>query len=306
MPSDKVLVLDGGMSRELMRIGAPFKQPEWSALALMEAPQLVQQVHEEFAEANADILTTNSYALVPFHIGEDTFNKRGQELASLSGKLARAAADKVGYHQKRRVLIAGGLPPIFGSYRPDLFDGTQVQKYLSVLVEGLQPWVDVWLGETISLIVEAEAVAAAVEHTSQPLWLSFTIEDESRTPEEPATLRSGELVSEAVRKATELGASAVLFNCSRPEYMGRAIKDAKRALEGVNDKIQIGVYANAFEPKPDQYAANEGISECRIDLDEHAYAEFTREWMEQGATIIGGCCGIGCDTIAKIATVVKS
>ena len=69
-------ILDGGMGRELERVGAPFKQPEWSALALMQAPELVREVHTHFLNAGATVITTNAYALVPFHIGETAFNKQ--------------------------------------------------------------------------------------------------------------------------------------------------------------------------------------------------------------------------------------
>ena len=76
---NKVQILDGGMGRELKRIGAPFQQPEWSALALLEAPQYVSQAHNAFIASGADIITTNSYAVVPFHIGELRFTDRGHE-----------------------------------------------------------------------------------------------------------------------------------------------------------------------------------------------------------------------------------
>ncbi len=46
-------ILDGGMSRELMRVGAPFRQPEWSALALMLAPETVTEAHRRFTAAGA-------------------------------------------------------------------------------------------------------------------------------------------------------------------------------------------------------------------------------------------------------------
>lgn len=58
-----VVILDGGMGRELARRGAPFRQPEWSALALMEAPHTVSEVHEAFIHSGAEVITTNSYAL---------------------------------------------------------------------------------------------------------------------------------------------------------------------------------------------------------------------------------------------------
>ena len=55
-----VSILDGGTGRQLKRIGAPFRQPEWSALALIEAPQFVSQVHADFVAAGAEVITTNS------------------------------------------------------------------------------------------------------------------------------------------------------------------------------------------------------------------------------------------------------
>jgi S-methylmethionine-dependent homocysteine/selenocysteine methylase len=89
---NEVTVLDGGMGRELLRIGAPFRQPEWSALALFDGPDWVVQAHTNFIEAGAEVITTNSYAVVPFHIGDERFAARGRELAELSGQLARRAA----------------------------------------------------------------------------------------------------------------------------------------------------------------------------------------------------------------------
>src|SRR5262245_38275957 len=87
------LILDGGMGRELNRIGAPFRQPEWSALALIEGPDYVRRAHDAFIGAGADAITTNSYAVVPFHIGEARFRKDGHKLADRAGRIAREAAD---------------------------------------------------------------------------------------------------------------------------------------------------------------------------------------------------------------------
>ena len=91
---DKAIqILDGGMGRELKKIGAPFRQPEWSALALMQSPELVSDVHTHFLNAGATVITTNAYALVPFHIGEQTFNEQAFKLAETAAKLARDAVN---------------------------------------------------------------------------------------------------------------------------------------------------------------------------------------------------------------------
>lgn len=151
---------------------AELRQPEWSALALMESPDIVRRVDDEFIVAGADVITTNSYALVPFHIGETRFREEGRRLIALAGHLAREAADAAG---EGRVRVAGSLPPIFGSYEPHLFEPARVQDYLSVLVEELDSSVDVFLGETLSLIAEAGAVEQAVAGTGKPFWISFTL-----------------------------------------------------------------------------------------------------------------------------------
>jgi homocysteine S-methyltransferase len=121
MDTKDLWVLDGGMGRELARRGAPFRQPEWSALALMEAPETVREVHQAYVASGARVITTNSYALVPFHIGDARFVAEGEGLAALAGQLAREVADE----QPGSVQVAGSLPPLFGSYRADLFDSTR-------------------------------------------------------------------------------------------------------------------------------------------------------------------------------------
>lgn len=298
-----IRILDGGMSRELQRLGAELKQPEWSALALINAPEIVRQVHAEFIEAGADVVTTNSYALVPFHIGEERFRKEGASLITLSGRLAREAADAAG----RRVTVAGSLPPIFGSYEPQNFDPSRVQDYLKVLVDNLGSYVDVWLGETLSLIAEGEAVRQAVAETGKPFWVSFTLDDEPEQVKggEPK-LRSGETVRAAAESAAGSGAAALLFNCSKPEVMKAAVETASAVFRKKGVSIEIGVYANAFEGEQGDSAANEGLHGTRADLTDDVYSRFACAWADAGATMIGGCCGIGAAHIHKVAGALRA
>lgn len=296
-----MIILDGGMSRELQRIGAPFRQPEWSALALIETPALVEQVHREFAAAGAGVITTNSYALVPFHIGEERFRVEGPGLARRAGETARHAADAVNAAEPgRAVRVAGSLPPIFGSYRPDLFDASRVQDYLSVLVTGLRPAVDLWLGETLSSIAEARAVLEAVAGDGRPVWISFTLEDGPGALDRAPALRSGEPVAEAAAFAAEAGIAGLLFNCSAPEVMEPAVRVAAAVFAAHGVQTLIGVYANAFEAHDDE-KANETLAEIRRDLDGANYGDWAERWVAAGASIVGGCCGIGVQHIHTLS-----
>ena len=296
-----VTILDGGMGRELERSGAPFRQPEWSALALIESPVHVRQAHDAFARNGAEVITSNSYAVVPFHIGEDRFETDGLRLADLAGRLARETADTFGAR------VAGSLPPVLGSYRPDLFDAAKARPILEVLLEGLSPYADLWLAETQSSLAEVTLVRDLLANDPRPLWLSFTLDDHDAKAVLSGTakpvLRSGESVAEAARHASALGASALLFNCSQPEVMEAAVREARAALDGTS--IAIGVYANAFASEADDAAANETLHGIRADLTPPLYLGWARRWVDAGATMVGGCCGISPEHIGELARALK-
>jgi len=287
-----IAILDGGMSRELERLGAPFRQPEWSALALIETPEIVERAHAEFIAAGAEVITTNNYAVVPFHIGEERFAADGARLIALSGELARRAADR-----REAVRVAGSIPPVFGSYLPQDFDPARAPALLDKIVAGLAPHVDLWLIETTSSIAEMKAAARASAAAPKPLWVSYTLEDDHADPDAPV-LRSGEAVRDGVEAAVAAGAVAVLFNCSAPEVMEAALRHATAV---VPDSVRTGVYANAFSKSAGAEPANAGVDEIRRDLDPAAYVDWARRWTALGATIIGGCCGIGCTHIAALS-----
>jgi S-methylmethionine-dependent homocysteine/selenocysteine methylase len=297
MNTKSILVLDGGMGRELARNGAPFRQPEWSALALIEGPDFVRRAHDAFIAAGADVITTNSYAVVPFHLGAERFRRDGRTLADRAGCIAREAADAA----SRKVKVAGSLPPLFGSYRPDLFRAKDAASIASVLIDGLKPHVDFWLAETQGSIAEAAALHDALEGDKRPLWVSFTLEDGEGATEKPR-LRSQEPVAEAVRAALDWKAEALLFNCSQPEVMESALDAARKAAGGAT--LMLGVYANAFPPQDENAEANVGLSPIRADLDPPNYLTFARTWVGHGARIVGGCCGIGPEHITAIRAAV--
>lgn len=298
-----ITLLDGGMGKELERIGAPFRQPEWSALALMDDPGWVVTAHRNFIDAGAAIITANSYAVVPFHLGDDRFAARGAELAALAGKLAREAADGA----DRPVLVAGSLPPLFGSYEPDRFDPERAPDLYRTLIEAQAPYVDLWLAETMSSIAEGRVVAEAVAASGSgelPYWAAYTVADELFDGR--ARLRSGESIvdlAEAVSASSPGadGVDAVLFNCSQPEYVTLAVEEFATTAAVIEDDLRFGAYANAFETKPEVYAANTTILGARADLTPERYRSMVDGWIAAGATIVGGCCNIRPDHIRHLA-----
>ena len=290
-----VKILDGGVGRELARRGAPFRQPEWSALALWQAPEIVKAVHLDFIAAGAEIITTNNYAVVPFHIGTERFAAEAHSLTKLALDLAKQAVQQSG----KAVQIAGCLPPLFGSYRADLYQADQVAQIAGPIIAGLAGSVDLWLAETQSSLLEVEQVHALLPKDGTPYWVSFTLQDQ--IGQDRALLRSGETLAQAADVLARIGAAAVLFNCCQPEVILQAISEIRALLP----EIQIGAYANAFPPQDESATANDGLDSLRADLNPQAYLHFAQQWQAAGATLIGGCCGIGPEHIHELSKFFK-
>lgn len=223
---------------------------------------------------------------MPFHIGDERFKTAGSALIQQAASLARHCATAY-----PGTLVAGCIPPVLGSYRADLFAPAQAQPIIDILIEQQQAQVDFWLAETVSSIAEAQLIAQRILTTKKALWMAFTIEDQlSSTP----CLRSGETVLEAISQLDKTQLTAILFNCSSAEVMEQALVVAKQALveEGLAQDIHLGVYANSFSPIGLSHQANDSLCSLREDLTPAAYLEFARTWVQAGASIIGGCCGI--------------
>ena len=283
-----MIILDGGLGRQLKAMGAPFRQPEWSALALMEGPDFVRIAHNQFIAAGADIITTNSYAIVPFHIGEDAFWSLAGELLDLAGQLARSAADAA----PRPIQVAGGVPPMFGSYQPDKFFVRDAADMMGLFRQNLIPYVDFFMAETHSSIAEAQCFLDVFADCGKPMWLSLTIEDANPVAGQPM-LRSGELLSDLLLSFGDNVPAAVLFNCSQPEVMDDAVRMVVAQFANQANPPQVGVLANAFSSMKEGYeGANESLHDLRVDITPQAYADFADQWAASGAGIIGGCCGI--------------
>ena len=296
------------MGKELRRIGAPFRQPEWSALALTEAPDMVVQAHTNFIDAGAEVIITNNYAVVPYHLGDDVFDERGAALVDLSGRLARQSTTAADVD--RDVRVAGSMPPLFGSYEPAQVDAVRAAPRYETIAAALAPHVDLWIAETLSTVSEVHSIVEAIDGVGSdlPIWISFSLPEAwniGSDGEEEIALRSGESIDDVVDAVCSHGdrIEAVLFNCSLPEQTSAAMRLLRTSLDRAGrTQIQTGGYANAFPTvRDDEYAANEIIYERREELTADSYAEIAASWIDDGATIVGGCCDMYPEHIAALA-----
>lgn len=291
---EATVLLDGSMGQELINRKASGQGVLWSAKALFDNPAVVQQVHEDYIHAGADIITTNSYACIRNNFEPEGLLDRLGEMNRLAAELAQRARDNT----RKSVLIAGSMGPQYGSYRPDLVRSLDETQDLYTEQAGfLAPYVDFFICETLSCRLETRAAVSAALETGKPVWLSWSIDDKGT-----AALRSGESLAGAWQDVAGSGIGAILLNCSPPEAIGKVLPE----LVSISD-LPVGAYANAFTPIPHKwdYHGEESIPPPRTDVTPQAYARHAAGWVKAGARIIGGCCEVGPAHIAELQRVLR-
>jgi S-methylmethionine-dependent homocysteine/selenocysteine methylase len=255
---------------------------------MLDEPELVQAVHLDMIRAGARVITLNAYSATRNRLEPAGLGDQFETLQQRACDLALAARAESG----EAVTIAGCLSPYLWSYRPQ--GNPPAAEMIPVYTEiaALQaPHVDVILCETMG---SAEEGFAAV--TGAAKWVAWTLSDDDPAGG-VARLRSGETLAEANKALEGLPVAVRMVNCSKPETVDLAMADLV-ALGGT-----VGAYANGFTGIKDYYTAGTTVAglSARPDLGPKTYADFAMGWVEQGATVVGGCCEVGPEHIAELA-----
>ncbi len=284
----RVVLLDGGMGQELVARSRHPAHPLWSAFVMLEEPELVRAAHLAFIEAGARVITVNAYSATGPRLARAGLAERFEALQRAACDLAQAARERAGVPGVR---IAGCLPPLVASYRPELTpeDEAALGEYRRI-VAAQAPHVDLFLCETMASAREARFAAEAAAEAGKPVWVALTLRDGGE-----AHLRSGETVAEAARGLLA-PPSALLANCCHPESVDAALGDL--AATG----LPWGAFPNGFASVEALVPGGTVAAlSRRADLDPEAFAETALRWARAGAAILGGCCEVGPAHIARLA-----
>lgn len=284
-----VVLIDGGLGQQIFKKARKPAHPLWSTKVMMDEPSIVKEVHEEFIQAGARIITTNSYTCTPTRLERDGKKEWFEDLQIASFDIADAARTSLGFTAKD-VQIAACIPPLIGSYTTDPRSFQELKEEYQQIVDIQASRSDLFIIETISTIREAQAAVEATLKAKKPILLSFSLSD-NHTHQ----LRSGETIKDALLAIEDYDLQGLLFNCSFPETITEGLKELKQL------SIPYGGYANGFttvEPlKPGGTVAE---LTARKDLNAKNYAQQVLSWVASGATLVGGCCEVGPDHIAEL------
>lgn len=256
------ILLDGPMGTELLARGVATPLPGWSAHALQTDPQIVAAVHRDYAEAGADVHTTNTFRTQARH-----FPATWRGLIHTAVAMARHGIDGFGGR------IAGSIAPLEDCYLPARSPDNPRPEHREVARALAAEDVDLLLVETFAHVDEAVVAAEEAIDTGRPTWVSFTAGPD-------ADLLGLDAIRAGAERVVALGAEAVLVNCIPTHKV-------TEFLPAIHDLgVPFGAYGNAGQAHDES-----GFTTNPIRCDDYLAA--AREWLAAGATILGGCCGTG-------------
>ncbi|MGD9705435.1 MAG: homocysteine S-methyltransferase [Acidimicrobiia bacterium] len=289
-------VLDGGLSTALQAHGHDLDHDLWTARLLHDEPEAIVEAHLAYLRAGARIIITSSYqASIDGFVRHGHTRREARELIRRTTELAVEARRR---HGDPSVLIAASVGP----YGAVLADGSEYsgeygllrdelsafhRERLAVLV-GTGP--DLLACETIPSAFEAGVlVDALAAWPDASTWMTFTCRDDAMTA-------SGDRIEAAVAVAVSSPqVVAVGVNCTAPQH----VEGLLQRIVCVTDRPFV-VYPNSgqtWEPARNRWVG------APIDITAGGQVE---RWRALGATLIGGCCGVGPEAIAALAGTVSS
>ncbi len=273
--SSRPVLADGAMGTVLYARGV-FINRCYDELNLSD-PNLILSVHEEYLQAGAEILETNTFGANKFRLTRHGLASKVAEINAAGVKLARQAVDHLQEKQAGTAYVAGSIGPL--GVRLEPLGKTGLDEARAAFAEQIRALadagVDLLIIETMPALNEArEALLAAEETAPQlPVLVMVTVDDDSNCLD-------GSSPQQAAALLTEWGAGAIGVNCSTgPSTVLTAIEAMRSATT-----LPLAAMPNAGMPR--------AIEGRNIYLCSPEYmASFARKAIAAGAQIVGGCCG---------------
>ena len=290
----EITLLDGSIGQELVKRAGKAPTPLWSTTVMIDQPDILRDVHAEYFNVGASVATTNTYPVL-----HDRLVRAGlqDQIETLWAQAVKSAQSARNAHGSGR--IAGSIGPLIASYRPDICpSAAEAEELYRDIVDALAPHVDLLLIETMSSVNQADGALRAAMKSGRPVWIAVSVEDF-----DGSKLRSGENLADLAPVLNRHDTDAILINCSRPEAVSTAVDIVAQFGR------PFGAYANGFTKIAQGFLKDAPTVDAlqeRSDLSPAAYADFAMGWINQGATIVGGCCEVGPDHIAELAARIEA
>lgn len=273
--SIRPLLADGAMGTVLYARGV-FINRCYDELNLSD-PALILSVHEEYLQAGAEIVETNTFGANRFRLSRYGLGDKVQAINAAGVKLARQAVERLKQRQGGDAWVAGSVGPL--GLRLEPLGKTSLDEACAVFAEQMavlaENGVDLLIVETMPALNEARQALQAAQAIAPklPVLVMITVDDESNCLD-------GSSPAHAAKLLTDWGASAVGVNCSTgPTTVLTAIEAMRGATQ-----LPVAAMPNAGLPRA---VEGRNIYLCSPEY----MASFARRAIAVGAQLVGGCCG---------------
>jgi homocysteine S-methyltransferase len=276
-----VLVFDGAMGTELYHRHV-FTNRCFDEICLSD-PQLIRQIHADYRDAGADVLTTNTFGANRAALAKFGLAEKLAEIVRAGARLAREVASAA----DRPVYVAGSIGPLPAQPREEWMLDDMIAEQAQALMEG---GADFIFFETQPNRAAVERCALAMRRLPDvPFALSFVIADQNETASGESVARMMAPLPPGSRQPIAWG-----MNCgSGPDGLLGAVEQAVKLTT-----LPLIVQPNAGIPKE--------VEHRRIYLCSPEYlTAYARRYVELGASAVGGCCGTTPDHIREVAQAIK-
>ena len=264
----------------------------WCGKCSVDNPELVKKVHENYIDAGADVITTNTYGTTPISMKQYGYDNLIEKYNQKSVQLAKEAVK----NKNKNVAVAGSVST-FGSF---------YRLGLKAMIPGFKEQIKILSEEGVDLIIleamssQADIVETIIECSSNislPVWLSISCVMKDRNKKIMLgyndTVDTDTYIYEslevAIKNFTKLHKGPILIAHSDINVTGHAIKTAKNNFDGV-----LGAYPNrGYYEKPHWKFVD--------NMSPEDYLNEAKSWVKNGVQIIGGCCGVGVEEIKAIS-----
>jgi homocysteine S-methyltransferase len=276
------VLIDGGTGTEIERRGGAMVEGAWCGAAALTHPHIVQEVHETYLNAGAEVIIANNFATARHVLAQagwedsvDDLNRRGVELAL-------AARHKTG---KADAVVAGTISPTRQGGPPLELEvmGADMREAAAIQADA---GAELMILEMMRSIDSTAAAIDAATSAALPVWLGW-----SCMPGEngPVLIDDGGPLADAMKWAAQQEAvELVAIMHTETNFISECIDVVNQHWEG-----PTGVYAHTGDWQPPHW-----IFEGTITPE--LYTTAVETWISQGVQVIGGCCGIGPSHIEHI------
>lgn len=290
--SKRILILDGAMGTMLQRKGLQGNSESFN----LTNPETIGEIHNEYVEAGADIITANSFSANSISQSEYNLSEKAGQMAEAAARIARKAADEA----PRKIWVAGSVGPTSKSlslaqnindpiFRPYSFDG--MAEAFEVQIRGLvKGGVDLLLFETCFDALNTKAALYALGHIPEakdiPVMISASMSDKS------GRTLTGQTMEAFYRSIQHCNPLSFGLNCSL----------------GAEEMIPLIAEVASFATCAVSCYPNAGLPNEMGEYDEtpSQMAESVRKMALAGSVnIVGGCCGTTPEHIKAVAEAVK-